>query len=507
MPEPALLALDLGTTHCKAALFSLDGSCLASASEPSAARQDPEGYVFYDPQAVWRSAAAVLRVVVQSPASADFFPACLGVTSMAETGLLLDRSSGAAATPFFAWHDRSSTAQAHRLASLPEADELFLRRGTYASYKSSAAKLLWLKENGFTLDSRYVWLSSADYVVYRLCGALVTDYSLAVRTYALHLDDKSWDIEWLLSMGLEPDLFPELLPSGSIAGRLSQAAARESGLPVGLPCAVAGHDHVCGAMAVSAVDPGLVFNSMGTAESLVGALYDRPLGRLDQQTGLVFGLHVVPGRRYWMGGLSASGGSVEWLRGLLGEPPPSYSELEALLEQSPPSPTGILYFPYLAGSGSPHTDLFVRGAFIGLDASHGRPHLARAVLEGAAFELEVIRQAAEKISSQPVKVLTAAGGGTRSRTWMQVKADVSGCRIEAQSMPETSLLGAALLAGVGAGLYPDHAAALASLSPAPPEVYLPDPDRCAAYQRLFAQGYLPLQEPLRQWGRRSPMAC
>jgi sugar (pentulose or hexulose) kinase len=328
-----------------------------------------------------------------------------------------------------------------------------------------------------------------------------------VRTYALHLNEKTWDNKWLLSVGLDPGLFPDLLPSGSIAGRLSKAAARETGLPEGIPCAVAGHDHVCGALAISAVEPGLVFNSMGTAESLVGALDDRPLGPSEKQSGLVFGPHVIPGKRYWMGGLSASGGSVEWLRSLLGEPPLSYSEVEALLEQAPQSPTGILYFPYLAGSGSPHTDLFVRGAFIGLDTSHGRPHLARAILEGAAFELEVIRRAAERISSQSVTVLAAAGGGTRSRTWMQIKADVSGCRIEAQPMPETTLLGAALLAGVGAGLYPDHAAALASLAPSQPVEYLPDEDRHASYQRLYTQGYLALQEPLRLWGRRSAEAC
>jgi sugar (pentulose or hexulose) kinase len=239
---------------------------------------------------------------------------------------------------------------------------------------------------------------------------------------------------------------------------------------------------------------------MGTAEALVGAFPERPLDEADYRSGLVYGKHVAPGKYYWMGGLSASGGSVEWIRAILGDPALSYEQIEALLEQAGPDPTGILYFPYLSGSGSPHTDARVRGAFVGLDAEHGRADLAKAVFEGTAYEVEFIRRRAEGVSGRPIRKLAASGGGTRNRGWMQIKADVSGCSIAAPEMPEATLLGAALLAGAGVGIYADDEAAVAAATQPGGEIYHPDEGRHRVYRELYEKGYLGLQEPLRELG-------
>jgi len=181
----------------------------------------------------------------------------------------------------------------------------------------------------------------------------------------------------------------------------------------------------------------------------------------------------------------------------LGSEPLSYAEVEALLASARPEPTGILYFPYLLGSGSPHTDSRVRGALVGLSASHGRADLLKAVLEGTAYEVEFIRRAGENFTGQPIPVLLAAGGGTRNRAWLQIKANVSGCRIEASGEPEAALLGAALVAGIGCGLYASESGAFSALRPTPAEVFLPDGERHAVYRRLYEQGYLFFQESLR----------
>jgi xylulokinase len=236
---------------------------------------------------------------------------------------------------------------------------------------------------------------------------------------------------------------------------------------------------------------------MGTAEAIEGVFAERPLNEGDYRSGLVFGCHVVPGMNYWMGGLSASGGSVEWLRAALGDPELSYSDLSALLEKANPAPTGILYFPYLAGSGSPHSDLRVRAAFVGLDTSHSRADLARAVLEGTAYEIEFIRRVAESVISIPIQQITVSGGGTRNQYWMQIKADVSGCRLEALDMPEATLLGAVLVAGVGCGVFPDAQTALASVDCSERTIYLPDSTRHKVYSHYYEIGFLALQAPLR----------
>jgi sugar (pentulose or hexulose) kinase len=200
-----------------------------------------------------------------------------------------------------------------------------------------------------------------------------------------------------------------------------------------------------------------------------------------------------------LGGLSTSGGSIEWLRGLLGEPPLTYAEIDALLSTLDRMPGSILYFPYLAGSGSPHTNTAVRAAFIGLSSAHTRADLLKAVLEGTALEIEVSRRAAEEATGLPIQLIIAAGGGTRNRRWIQIKADVSGCRYLVPSMPETTLLGAALLAGVGAGVFASEEQALAMTSQSRGKTFRPDEQINHAYRRIFEHGFLALQEPLRKY--------
>jgi sugar (pentulose or hexulose) kinase len=312
------------------------------------------------------------------------------------------------------------------------------------------------------------------------------------------VDQRAWDSDWLREWRLSPDLFPNANPSGTPIGRVQSEVETSLGLNAGIPVAICGHDHPTAAFAMNVTSPGKVFDSMGTAETLLGALPERPLTEEDFRSGLIYGCHVASGCGYWLGSLSASGGSVEWLRAQLNHKPLSYDEVDELLASASPEPTGILYFPYLVGSGPPHTDPLIRGALIGLSASHTRADLLKAVLEGTVYEVEFIRQTGEHITGQSIPALVTAGGGTRNRAWLQIKADVSGCRIEASAEPEATLLGAALVAGIGSGLYANEAEAFNGLCLNPVEVYVPDSARHAVYQRLYEQGYLLLQKALRR---------
>jgi xylulokinase len=493
-----LLGLDLGTTHCKAGLFGQDGRLVKVSSRRSQARRLPSGEAFYDPQEVWKTAAAALREAIDGvpPEEIDG----VGIASMAESGLLVDRATGAPRTGMVPWFDPAATPQAELLLRAGDPVERFCRTGIRPNFKCSLAKLLRLREQDPASLAGAVWLNAADYLAFRLAGTMATDPSLAVRTYAFDLGRKDWDADWLTTLQIPPAIFAQLRASGQPVGEVHREAAAGTGLREGTPVAVCGHDHVCAAYAAGAVDPGLVFDSMGTAEALVGAFPARPLGEGDYRSGLAYGPHVVRGLHYWMGGLSASGGSVEWLRGILGEPALSYGELESLLAGAGSEPTGILYFPYLSGSGSPHADLRVRAAFVGLKAGHGREALVKAVFEGTAFEVEFIRRRAEEVLGTPIQKLAVSGGGTRNRGWMQIKADVSGCAIEILEMPEATLLGAALLAGVGVGVFSGAAEALAGIARPAVEVYLPEEGRHRIYRELYKSGFLALQEPLRGVG-------
>jgi len=335
---------------------------------------------------------------------------------------------------------------------------------------------------------------------------MATDYSLAGRTYAFRIDELVWDEKWLQEIQIPPDIFPPAFPSGQPVGELSNTPALLTGLPPGLPVCISGHDHVCGAYAAVGTDLGQALDSMGTAEALVGNLDDEELGETEYNSGLVFGRHVAGGGYYWMGGISTSGGSLDWLRKILGDPALSYQEFEHLLTNISPNPTSILFFPYLVGSGSPHTDIHVRGAFIGLHQGHDRYDLIKAVFEGTAFEAEFIRQAAQTIMTKDINSLKVSGGGTNISQWMQIKADVSGCEIEVSTVSEATLLGAALVAGIGCGIYKDEDEARSSIARSPGFIYQPNSTHHQMYQQLYQEGFLTLQKPLRNLGTKTPSA-
>jgi len=502
MPYPeVLLGVDIGTTHCKAGVFDLDGSVIALARRQTRLRQASAGYRYYEPQEIYQAAAAAIREVLSQNSAIRI--ASIGIASMAETGLLIDRLTGDPRTPFIPYFDTVASQPGERLAAA-DTPARFRRTGIWPTFKVSLAKILWLRDREAHILEGAVWLSASDYVAYRLTGQMGTDYSLACRTYAFRIDEKRWDVGHLADLGLPTDLFPPARPSGVPLGQVTAAAAGETGLTAGIPVAVSGHDHVCGAFAVGAVQPGKALDSMGTAESFLGPAVSPVIGEREHRSGLSYGCHTAHDRLYWMGGFSTSGGSVEWLRSLLADPPLSYSELEALINETGSQPGRILFFPYLAGSGSPHTDPRVRGAFLGLDLSHTRADMVRAVYEGTAYEMEVVRRAAEQANQTVIERFVAAGGGTKHRAWLQIKADVSGCPIEVSAAQEATLLGAALLAGAGCGVYASQDHALQTAVPRAGRVIFPDVDRHRIYQDLF-QDYMAYQAPLRQAGEPHPI--
>lgn len=488
------LGVDVGTTHCKAGLVGEDGTVTRLASRPTETRRSPDGLFSYAPETLWKTVAATIQEATSGVAASEI--AAVGIASMAETGLLVDRLMGEPRTDFIPWFDTRAMAQVARIAAQSDAEEQFRRTGLPPSFKYALPKLLWLHDQDEAAWDGAVWLSAADTIAYRLTGQMATDYTLAARTYAFHVEQKQWDEAWLQQWSIPTSLFPPAVPSGQPVGTVCSGV--QVGLAEGTPVAVAGHDHLCAAFAVGATQPGMVFDSMGTAESLVGTLPSwNTVAEKGSGSGLAFGRHVAPDRFFWLGGLSASGGSVEWARHLLGDEPLSYNDVQTLLDEAGDEPTGILYYPYLSGSGAPRPDSAVRGAFVGLTLSHGRAALLKAVLEGTAFEMEAIRQSAQGLTEERIEHIIAAGGGTRNRHWLQIKANVSGCPIQVSPVTEATVSGAALLAAVGCGALSNTEAASVLLARQPAETIYPDAEQHQQYQTLFEQSYQPRQEPLR----------
>ncbi|GAB2697885.1 L-fuculokinase [Paenibacillus thermoaerophilus] len=491
-----LLGIDIGTTNSKVGLFDEQGRTVAIESRPTVAYTHADGYSYYDPEEMWQGFASAVRAVLERAGGRKV--GAIGITSMAESGLLVDVETGKARSPFMPWYDTCSQAQAERIAAESDAYERFRASGLRNSFKLGLAKLMWIRDRFPEAFGGSRWLSASSYIAYRLTGSMAIDYTLAARTYAYRIDSKQWDDAWIRHFGFDPAIFPEAIPGTASAGTTVEGAA---GLPAGIPVVIAGHDHVVAALAAGAITPGVVYDSMGTAETLVGTLQERPLGRAEFDSGMSYGLHIAPGRLFWMGGNSASGGSVEWLRKLLADEQMSYEKLLSLLASREPGPTGILYYPYLPGSGAPRPDTKARGSFIGLTNKHGKADLIQAVLEGTAYQLQSIRRAAERIAGEPIERLVVVGGGTRNPYWLQTKADVLNATLDLPPVEEATLLGAALAAGVGGGVYGSVEEAAAAVRLEGGRQVAPDAERHERYKRLYEQGYEALQDALRVYFR------
>lgn len=545
-----IVGLDIGTTNLKAGLFNDKGDLISAAHRPNDSRIHPDGVVYYDPDRLWAHVTAMIVQLVRDKEPGAI--RAIGVTSMAESGLLVDKATGQPRSPILPWFERCSLPQAKRMEAEMDAFRQFQATGLLPSFKYGLAKLLWMKEKEPHALRSSVWLSASAYIAFRLTGAMAEDYTLAARTYAFRITDKRWDAALLRHFGLAESLLPPALPSGVPTGRVTAEVAQPLGLTAGTQVFQAGHDHVCASLAVGAIRPGDVYNSMGTAETMVGAFPARTLTEADYRSGLSYGLHPVAGQLFWMGGHSSSGGSVEWLRELLGGGEKTgggkpgeelagggkpreeradggklgeeradggklgeelagggklgevlgdggklgYAEISRLLDSVPPEPSGIIFLPYLAGSGAPSPNADAKAAFIGLTSRHGKADILCAVLEGNAYQMEAVRRCAESVSDSPIRLMRVVGGGVRNRQWLQLKADVSGITLEAPDIEEAALAGAAITAGVGAGIYASYEEAAAIANGRAKRIYEPDAEAHKLYSSMYEQ-FLKLRDALK----------
>jgi xylulokinase len=497
-----LLGLDVGTTSIKAVVYGTDGIAVGMASTPTPTHIPRPGRAYYRPGELWESVVAVIRrALAQIPDPRQI--AALAVTSVGESGLLLD-AAGAPTTDSIAWFDNRTRPQATWLAERIGKDELFARSGLSLQPIFSLCKLLWHREHEPEAWARSVrWLMLADYVAYLLGGQQATDLSLASRTLMLDLRAKRWDERTLVQAEINPALLAPLVPGGVPLGHISPAAAAATGLPETAVVASGGHDHVCGALAVGVTRPGQMLNSLGTAEAVFlpieQPLTDPKAGR----QGYTQGAHVVGGGYYAFAGQYTSGASIEWLRDLLGtkDDPVVYDALIAGAGRVPPGSLGVVFLPHLRLANPPYDDPRSRGALIGLTADADRNVVTRAVIEGLALES---RTTFEPLLTYPQvtppRSVVAIGGGTRNPLLMRIKASVTGLRHEIAAAEEATALGAALLGGLGAGVYRNAADAVASMRYGRSFVD-PDPADVPIYETIYQDVYrrfYPAVAPLSQ---------
>jgi len=320
-----------------------------------------------------------------------------------------------------------------------------------------------------------------------LTGVSATDASDAAGTLLLDLRARDWSDEILKRLDIPRAWLPRVYEGPEVTGKLLPEMATALGLPDGLPVVAGGGDNAAAAVGTGVVQAGVVSSSLGTS----GVLFAHADAiALDPQGRLHTFCHTVPGQYHLMDVTLSAGGSFRWLRDVLRESASqkaasfSYDEMTTAASKVPPGAEGLLFLPYLSGERTPHLDPLARGAFIGLTARHSQAHLIRAVMEGVVFSL---RDGLEIMRSLglPLGQIRATGGGGRSPLWRQMQADIYGAEVATLTAEEGPAYGAALLAGVGAGLFSDVREAV-SRCVSVAGTTKPDPATQARYEKIYA---------------------
>lgn len=485
-----LMGIDLGSTSLKAVLYDLKGNVITRSSRPTE-KHHPEGHpewTVWLPEQIWGGVAASVNDVVESVDNPSTIKA-VAVTGMGLDAVPID-AEGRWLYPFISWHDQRTLPQQQWWIDNVGNDLTFATGGWPAWANNTALRIRWVAENEPEVRARTAkWLLIEDFVNYKLCGELATDYSMASCTLLFDQKRRNWSDDILSRAGIERSLLSDPRPSGTLLGEVTPAAAQVTGLPPGTPVVLGGHDHLCGALPVGVFKPGLVLNVTGTWEIVMTTVTNPPLSPEVMNAGAVVQSHVAHDvYSLWGGAVAAE--MVEWYRreasalaqttdGL------AWQDLIGLAEDSPPGAGGVMFLPHMSGASSPVADPGSLGAFVGLTPITSRGDLLRAMFEGLDYQLLDIVSTLEAQAGFKAERFIAVGGAVRNTFWMQNKADVTGRPVEVPAIEEATPLGAAILAGIGVGLYRDEKDAYEQVY-RPGITYMPDPGRTAQYAEWFA---------------------
>ncbi len=484
---PLLLGIDIGTSSVKALLFDTESIGIAAIAgqeypitkpAPDRAEQDPDDW--------WNATVDVVRRVVAQAGRRDV--AAIGLCGQMHGFAMLDADKRSI-HPAVVWPDQRSAAECAELVELLGAERFAAIAGTLPATGFMASTLLWMKHHDPALLNRirHVVLPK-DYVRLQMTGSVATEPSDAAATALFDVTAKTWSDEIIGGAGLPRAIFPPVLASADVAGTLTTAAAAALGLAPGIPVVAGCADQPAQAIGNGMIAPGKAAVIIGSGGQVVTPFRPQQGAHIPTDPRLHVFNHAIPGMWYILGAILAAGLSLRWLRhacGLDDLGKAAYERFSAEAEKVRPGAEGLIFLPYLSGERTPHMDAQARGGFIGLSYYHEQGHLARAVMEGVAFALRECLELSSGLSGGVAGVI-ATGGGVESGVWRQILADVLGLPLQKSLMSEQASVGAALLAGVGVGIYGsfEEAGALTAHYGTPT---MPDETRQAAYNALYAE--------------------
>lgn len=477
-----LLGIDIGTSACKAALFTPEGACAAATETPYDIIRPKPGWTEQHPDTWWQAAAASVRQLLAEsgiPASAV---AGVGVDGQSWAMVPVD-AQGTVLTPSPIWTDSRAQAECAEMLHAAGEEALFACSGNPVMPGYTLPKVLWMKKHfpdAYRRTDKV--LQSNGYIVYRLTGQMTQDLSQGYGWHCFHNARGTWDHALAGALGIRTDILPEICACTDVVGHVSRAAADETGLAEGTPVVAGGLDAACGTLGVGVIHAGQTQEQGGQAGGMSICLEDYAA-----HPALIVSQHVVPGRWLLQGGTTGGGGALKWFREQFC-PDMTFEQMSEEAAQAPAGSGGVIFLPYLAGERSPIWQPNIQGMFYGLNYGITRRHMIRAVMEGVAFSLRHNLETAA-LAGAGVGSLRATGGSAKSPVWAQIKADITGQPIDVPQADSATAFGAALLAGLGTGIIPSvqDVSHLITIS----RQYTPNKDHQALYQQQY-ETYLSL---------------
>jgi len=489
-----LLSIDVGTTSIKVGLFTTDGKLKAMSTHEYSLLTLSSNMVELPADVYWMALGEGIKDVLDKSEVHPESILALSLSSQAET-LICVNKKGKVLRNAIVWLDTRAEEESTRIAKNFAPELLYKTTGLpEMSPIWPAPKILWLKKNEpdvFSHTSRFLIVK--DYLIWKLTGEFSTEPTESSSTFYLKLEEKDWWDEMLDFIGIKRDKLPAIFPSHEVVGNISPQVKSELGLSTDTKVIAGSMDQMAAALGAGNIKPGIITENTGTALAVV-ATVDRPV--YDPQRRVPCAPHCVPDRFVLYPYAETSGIVLKWFRDTF----PSdtgrkedYGQLLQLASRISPGAEGLLALPHFTGTACPDFNPQARGAFVGISFKHKRAHFIKALVESVAFMLRENIDLLKSLSI-PVEKVRSLGGAAKSNFWLQIKADVLNLPVDLPECSEAASLGAAILAGVGAGVYKDIDEAI-KVATSTKKTLMPQPKNVSAYQEVY-QRYLDLYQRL-----------
>lgn len=505
MTQQLLMGIDIGTQSTRAALLDLNGRVVTSASTPQDMQTPRPGWAEQDPQVWWDSSIANIRQAIAQAGISSHEILGVGVSGQMHGTVPISAEGELLSHGVQLWCDKRSAELVDEFKSKPQSAGAYRIAGSPPVANWLGFKIKWLKVHQPEIYYKaWKFILPKDFINFELTGAVATDYSEASGSFLMDANTKTWSQALAEEVEIDIAKLPELHPAFAVVGHVTSEAAALTGLAEGTPVVAGGGDMLCMLLAAGITRPGRASDVTGTA-SIMSVFTEEPV--FDER--LMNLHHVMPG---WIpfGIIDSGGGSLKWFKDSLCQAEAAEAEktggevydiLNALAGKVEPGAEGLLYFPYLMGERTLGTP-YARGVFFGITPRTRKGVMVRAIMEGVTFELRRTLEIVEDAGHQ-VSAIYHSGGGAYSDLWSQIKADIYQKKVVTFETSEGGILGSAILAGVGAGVYEDPASGVERCLRVDKEF---EPragwgDRYNALFELFKEVHDLLQEPYNKLAR------